>query len=84
MISTILANLYAFALSMPLNMIIIILICIFMKVVLKRSIMDCIRVIIGYLLVGVILALFGITMPDFATIGNWIAGFFNGVFHKVW
>lgn len=84
MISTILNNLYAFALSMPTNMIILFIICLIMKVVFKRTIGDCIKVIIGYLLIGVLLSLFGITMPSFLTIGTWIVNTIKTIFNKFW
>ena len=72
MISTILNNLIAFALSMPTNMIILIVICLIMKV-LGKTITDCIKIILGYLFIGLLLGLFGITMPNFMTIGTWLA-----------
>lgn len=72
MVSTILNNLIAFAMSMPTNMIILLIICLIMKVLLKKSIGDCVRVIIGYLLIGLLLGIFGVTMPSFLDIGHWI------------
>lgn len=71
MISTIINNLIAFAMSMPTNMIILLIICLIMKVLFKKSIMDCVRLIIGYLLIGLLLGIFGITMPSFLQIGQW-------------
>lgn len=79
MIQTILANMVAFAKSMPTNMLIIVLICLVMKFALKKSAKDCIRVVIGYLLIGVLLGIFGITMPDFLTIGTWIANIIKSI-----
>ena len=70
MISTIVNNLAAFAMSMPTNMIILIVICLILKVI-GKSVIDCIKVILGYLLIGLLLGIFGITMPDFLTIGTW-------------
>lgn len=84
MISTILNNLYAFALSMPTNMIILFIICLIMKVIFRRTIRDCVKVIIGYLLIGVLLSLFGITMPSFLTIGTWIVNTIKTIFSKFW
>ncbi len=84
MISTIVDNLYAFALSMPTNMIIMLVIALIMKVLLKRSIGDCVRVIIGYLLIGFLLGIFGINMPNLMTVGRWIADTFKGVFGNLW
>ena len=70
MISTIVTNLAAFAMSMPTNMIILIIICLIMKVLGKTAI-DCVKLILGYLLIGLLLAMVGITMPDFLTISTW-------------
>ncbi len=72
MISTILNNLIAFGLSMPTNMIILIVICLIMKL-LGKTIGDCIKIIFGYLFIGLLLGIFGITMPNFMTIGTWFA-----------
>ena len=72
MISTILNNLIAFGLSMPTNMIILIVICLIMKL-LGKTIADCIKIIFGYLFIGLLLGIFGITMPNFMTIGTWLA-----------
>jgi hypothetical protein len=71
MISTILSNLVAFAMSMPTNIIILIIVCLIMKV-LGKSVMQCVKVIAGYLLIGLLLGIFGITMPSFLAIGQWI------------
>lgn len=84
MLSTILNNLYAFALSIPTNMIILFVICLILKIVFKRSIGDCVRVIIGYLLVGLLLSFFGITMPNFLTIGTWIVNAIKSLWNKIW
>lgn len=70
MISTILSNLVAFAMSMPTNIIILIIVCLIMKV-LGKSVMQCVKVIVGYLLIGLLLGIFGITMPSFLAIGQW-------------
>lgn len=59
MVSTILNKLIAFGMSMPTNLI-------------GKIISDCIKVIIGYLLIGLLLSFFGITMPSFLQIGRWI------------
>jgi hypothetical protein len=84
MLSTILNNLTAFALSMPTNMIILFIICLIMKVVFKRSVSDCVRVIIGYLLIGLLLGIFGIHMPNLMTVGKWIVAFVKTVWEKIW
>lgn len=71
-VSTVLNNMIAFAVSMPTNMVILFIICLIMKVAFKKKIGDCVRVIIGYLLIGLLLGIFGITMPSFLAIGQWI------------
>ncbi|MEE3344615.1 MAG: hypothetical protein VZS44_11015 [Bacilli bacterium] len=84
MLSTILTNLYNFALSMPTNMIILFIICLIMKVLLKRTIGDCVRVIVGYLLIGLLLGIFGISMPNLLTVGNWIVTNGKAFWEKIW
>ena len=74
MVSTVLNNLLAFAASMPTNMVILVLICLILHFLFGYSIKSCIKVIIGYLLIGLLLGLFGITMPSFLAIGQYIAG----------
>lgn len=76
-LSTILNNLIAFAVSMPTNLVILLIICLIMTFVFKKSIMDCVRVIIGYVLIGFLLGLVGINMPSFLAIGRWIVNTFK-------
>ena len=71
MVSTLINNLIAFAASMPTNMVILLIICCIMKVCGKK-ISDCIKLILAYLFIGLLLGIFGITMPSFLEIGNWI------------
>ena len=84
MLSTILDNLYAFALSMPTNMIIMFVIALILKVCFKKPIGFCVRVILGYLLVGFLLGIFGINMPNIMTVGRWIADTFKNIFGGLW
>lgn len=84
MLSTILQNLWAFAISMPTNLIIIFIICIIMKVVFKKKIKDCIYFVIGYLAIGLLLGIFGITMPSFLQIGRWIANGVKTIWNGIW
>ena len=79
MLSTIVANMVAFGKSMPTNMIIILIIVLIMKFVFKKKTMECVKVVIGYLLIGVLLGIFGICMPDFLTIGQWIANLIKSI-----
>lgn len=80
MVNTIVANMIAFAKSMPTNMVILVIICLIMKLGMKKSWKDCIKLIITYLLIGVLLGIFGICMPDFLTIGTWIADIVKSIF----
>ena len=80
MLSNIAANMIAFAKSMPVNMLILVIVCLIMKICLKKKTSDCVRVVIGYLLIGVLLGIFGICMPDFRTIGDWVVNFTKSIF----
>lgn len=71
MVSVLINNLIAFAMSIPTNMVILVIVCLIMKVC-GKSIRDCIKLILAYLLIGLLLGIFGITMPNFIDIGNWI------------
>ena len=84
MISALLKNLWAFALSIPTNMIILVIICLIMLVLFKKSIKDCVRVIVGYLLIGLLLGMFGITMPSFIVVVDWIKVNGAELFGKLW
>lgn len=72
MVQTIIANMVAFAKSMPTNMLVLVIICLIMKLGMRKSIKDCFKVITVYLLIGVLLGMVGICMPDFLTIFQWI------------
>lgn len=72
MISALLQNLWDFALSIPTNLIILAIICLIMVVCFKAKIQDCVRVIVGYLLIGLLLGMFGITMPSFIKVIDWV------------
>lgn len=84
MISDILKNLYDFALSIPTNLVIIAIICIFMVVVLKKGVKDCIRLIVAYLLIGLLLGIFGITMPSFVEVGRWVKDHVSTLISDIW
>lgn len=72
MVQTIIANMIAFGKSMPTNMLVLVIICLIMKLGMKKSWKDCFKVIAVYLLIGVLLGMVGICMPDFLTIFRWI------------
>lgn len=76
-LSALVSNLIAFAVSMPTNMVILFIICLIMKCLFKKTIRDCLRVVFGYLLIGLLLGIFGITMPSFLAIGQWCVNTFK-------
>lgn len=78
MIEQLLDNLVAFAISIPTNLIILLIICVIMLACGKKW-TDCLRLIIIYLFAGLLLGIFGIRMPNFVEIGHWIAGLFGRV-----
>ena len=79
MISTVLNNLLAFAASMPTNMVILVLICIIMYFLFGSSIKSCLKVVVGYIIIGFLLGLCGITMPSFLAIGQAIGEFLRSI-----
>ena len=72
MVQTIIANMIAFGKSMPTNMLVLVIICLILKFGMKKSWKDCGKIIAVYLLIGVLLGMVGICMPDFLTIFQWI------------
>lgn len=78
MVEQLLDRLIAFGLSIPTNLVILLIVCIIMKAMGKKW-SDCVRVIIIYLFAGLLLSMFGITMPNFIEIGTWIGGLFGQV-----
>lgn len=72
MIQYFLTSMYNLAVSMPVNTLIITLITIFLKIFAKVTIKESIKVIIGYLIICFVLSLFGLTMPSFTSIFEWI------------
>ena len=84
MLSTILNNMYQLLLSMPVNLVILLIICIILKLVAKLTIKDCLKVVVGYLLICILLGFFGITMPSFITIFNWIKEVAVKIWNAIW
>ena len=78
MIKSLLDKLIAFGLSMPTNLVILAIVCVIMKAFGKKW-KDCIKVIVIYLFLGLLLSMFGINMPNFLQIGQWLGGLFNQV-----
>lgn len=84
MLSNIVNNMYQLLLSMPVNIAILVVICILLKIFAKYTLKDCIKVIIGYLLVCVLLGFFGITMPSFITVFKWIKEIAIKIWTAIW
>ena len=84
MLSTILENIKDFALSMPTNMIILFVVCLLLRVCFKKPIGFCVRVIIGYLLIGFLLGCFGFNMPNIITVGKWIVEQAKTIWQAIW
>lgn len=84
MLSSLLVNMKNLALSMPTNMVILVVICLLLKIFAKYTFRDCIKVIVGYLLLCVVLSFFGLTMPSFITIFNWIKAIAIQVWNFIW
>lgn len=82
MVEALLDKLIAFGLSIPTNLVILLIICVIMKAMGKKW-MDCVRLIVAYLFIGLLLSMFGITMPNFIEIGTWLGGLFNQVKESV-
>jgi len=84
MISKVLDNLYNYVVSIPTNMVILLLVCLFMVLVLKKSIGTCIRLVIGYFIIAFLLGLFGINMPSIVACWNWIVDKVTWLWNKMW
>lgn len=84
MLSGLLENMKNLALSMPTNMVILLVICLLLKIFAKYKWTDCIKVIVGYLLLCVILSFFGLTMPSFITIFNWVKAIAIKLWKWIW
>lgn len=84
MIRNLLENMKNLALSMPTNMVILAVICLVLKLFFRYTWTDCIKVIIGYLLLCVLLGFFGFTMPSFITIFYWCKAIFMQIWQIIW
>ena len=84
MLSGLLENMKNLALSMPTNLVILVVICVLLKIFAKYKFKDCIKVIVGYLLICVLLSFFGLTMPSFITIFNWIKALAIKIWTAIW
>lgn len=84
MISYFLESMYNLAVSMPVNTVILTIITIFLKMFFKVTVKESIKVIIGYLLICFVLSLFGLTMPSFVTVFNFLKDQTMFIWSKVW
>lgn len=84
MLSNLLYNLKAFALATPVNLLVLVIVCLIMKLLFKAKWKTCVSVIISYLLIGVLLALFGVAMPNFITLGTTIVIKIKEFFQTIW
>lgn len=84
MVSSFLDKLYNLALSMPTNIVILVVICLLLVLFAKYTLKDCLKVVIGYLLICFILSMFGITMPTFVQIFNWIKAVCIKIYEAIW
>lgn len=84
MLSKLLDNLYAFAMSIPTNLVILLVVCLILIFVVKKPIGFCVRIVLGYLLIGFLLGCFGINMPSFITCWNWIVDKVTALWNYIW
>lgn len=73
--SAIAQNMIAFAKSMPTNIVILVIICAIMCLCGKK-LKDCVKLIVIYLLAGVLLGIFGIRVPNFLEIADYVKKLF--------
>jgi hypothetical protein len=50
----------------------------------KYTIKDCLKIIIGYMLIVILLSFFGITLPSFITVFNWIKEIAVKIWTALW
>ena len=67
-----LSRMMAFMLSVPINLIIIGVICLLLKFIGKLTVKDILKAFVGYFLICFIFALFGLTLPSIPAIANYI------------
>lgn len=84
MISGLLDKMYNLLLSMPINLAILVVICVLFMIFAKYTIKDCLKIIIGYMLIVILLSFFGITLPSFITVFNWIKEIAVKVWTALW
>ena len=70
MISRTLSNLWNFVLSVPINLIIVGIVCIFLKIF-KRPLKTILRVILTYFISCFILSLLGLSLPSIPAFIKW-------------
>ena len=78
MINDFLSNMTEFILSMPINLIIIGVVCIIMRIT-GSTISSLIRLFIGYFCICFILATFGLSLPSIPAVIKWCIELFNQI-----
>ena len=71
MITSVLSNLMDFVLSVPINLVIIGIVCLIMKIA-GKTIKTIIKVFVGYFIICFILALLGLSLPSIPALIIWI------------
>ena len=71
MITDFASNMWAFIASVPINLIIIGIVCLILKIV-GKSIKTIIRVIAGYFVICFVLAILGLSLPSIPALIIWI------------
>lgn len=84
MLSTVLENLKNYALAIPTNLVIIGVVCLFMVIVLKKSVGTCLRLVAGYFIIAFLLGLFGLNMPSIVTCWNWLVDKLTTLWNYIW
>jgi len=71
MITTLLSNLMDFVLSVPINLVIIGIICLILKIA-GKTIKTIIKVFVGYFIICFILAVLGLSLPSIPALVIWL------------
>ena len=80
MITSTLENLWAFVLSVPINLVIIGIICLILKIM-GRTLGTLIRTFVGYFLICFLFSLFGLTLPSIPALANWALEICKNLFY---
>lgn len=74
-------NLLAFIASVPINLVIILVICIVLKLFGVR-IVDLIKIVIAYFVICFILSLLGLSLPSIPALLKWIKDVIVSIYHS--